>query len=207
MQSTAEKLARKNQEGLSLLLKLLAQLGMSYKEIAEVLGVSPSLITYWVQSKRRMSVEDQTWCYGTFVDAIMKRWPEENEAKQRRLLPLMKQLVSTWDEATELDKAQAEAELNARLDECSLILKHQVRSSEEWYRLETAPGDAQALVQALRENDLTWEAWQTAKEVIARVERMLGPDPTPARSQPTRSRRPRSLRRSRQRNSRRRAHA
>ena len=45
MPSTAEKLARKNQEGLSLLLKLLAQLGMSYKEIAEVLGVSPSLIT------------------------------------------------------------------------------------------------------------------------------------------------------------------
>jgi len=65
MSTTAEKLARKNQEGLSLLLKLLAQLGMSYKEIAETLGVTPPLVSFWVKSKRHMSVEDQTWCYGT----------------------------------------------------------------------------------------------------------------------------------------------
>jgi len=188
MQSTAEKLARKNQEGLSLLLKLLAQLGMSYKEIAEVLGVSPSLITYWVQSKRRMSVEDQTWCYGTFVDAIMKRWPEGNEGKQQRLIPIMEQLIATWQEASELAIAEKDEEVHALLDEYRALQKQQVRDVQGWYRFETASENFRALAQAQHEHNLTLEAWKKAEQVLAKAKAILGPVPAPARPQPTRPR-------------------
>jgi len=188
MPSTAEKLARKNQEGLSLLLKLLAQLGMSYKEIAEVLGVSPSLITYWVQSKRRMSVEDQTWCYGTFVDAIMKRWPEGNEGKQQRLIPIMEQLIATWQEASELAIAEKDEEVHALLDEYRALQKQQVRDVQGWYRFETASENFRALAQAQHEHNLTLEAWKKAEQVLAKAKAILGPVPAPARPQPTRPR-------------------
>jgi transcriptional regulator with XRE-family HTH domain len=204
MQSTAEQLTRKNQEGLSLLLKLLAQLGMSYKDIAEVLGVSPSLITYWVQSKRRMSVEDQTWCYGTFADAIMTRWPEENEAKQRRLIPIMEQLIATWQEASELAIVEKDEEVHTLLDEYRALQKQQVRDVEGWYRFETANENFRALAQAQHEHNLTLAAWKKAEEVIVKAKEAPGSPSTPARPQPTR---PRPPRRPGQRRPRRRAHA
>ena len=179
MPTTAEKLARKNQEGLSLLLKLLGQLGMSYKEIAETLGVTPPLVTFWVQSKRHMSVEDQTWCYGTFVDAVMKRWPEGNIAKQWRLIRLMEQLAGTWKEASALAIEEKEEAIDPLLKEYSAISKQQVRDVEGWYRFETADENFRALAQARHEHNLTLAAWKTADEVIADVKKVLPADTSP----------------------------
>src|SRR6266571_4734096 len=105
MMSTAENLAQKNREGLTLLLKLLAKLGMPYRELARKLGVSAPMVTYWAQHKLRMSPADQTKVYGIFAEAVTQRWPEDDEQKQRQLLPLMERLVSTWQEATELENA------------------------------------------------------------------------------------------------------
>src|SRR2546422_344932 len=112
MPTTAEQLARKNREGLSLLIRFLAKLGVSSKEIAEKLGVSPPLISAWVHSKRRMTPDDQDWLYTAFVDAIMTRWPDNDEPQQRRLIPLMEALVAVWREAHRLEEALNDEELN-----------------------------------------------------------------------------------------------
>jgi transcriptional regulator with XRE-family HTH domain len=99
MTSTADLLRQKNQEGLTLLLKLLMKLGVSHRELARRLGVSPPMFSYWTQQKLRMSPEDQTVIYGVFAKAVTQRWPEGDEQKQHELLPLMEQLVQTWQDA------------------------------------------------------------------------------------------------------------
>jgi transcriptional regulator with XRE-family HTH domain len=198
MPTTAEKLARKNQEGLGLLLKLLGQLGMSYKEIAETLGVTPPLVTFWVQSKRHMSVKDQTWCYGTFVDSIMKRWPEGNIAKQRRLIPLMKQLAATWQEASELAVTEKDEAVDVLLKEYSALQKQQVLDVEGLYRFTTANENFQAMTQAKYEQKLTKDAWDTAQKVIAKAKKVLEADTPPMqRTRPRRKAQRRPRRRAR----------
>src|SRR2546421_623590 len=112
---TAKQLTQKRREGLSLLLSLLAKLGMPHREIARKLGVSTPMVTYWAQHKLRMSAEDQTKVYGIFAEAVTQRWPEDDEARQHQLLPLMEQLIATWQEVTELQKA-----LNAETEDALL---------------------------------------------------------------------------------------
>jgi transcriptional regulator with XRE-family HTH domain len=184
MTTTAEQLARKNREGLGFLIKLLGQLGMPYKEIAAQLGVSQPLISAWVHNKRRLTVDDQDWLYTTFVNAVMTYWPEEDEQRQRRLLPRMKQLVAVWREANALETALNDEELNALMDAYRHLQKQPVLSVEDCYKLETAQGNFQALAQARYEHKLTKQAWDIAQETIDRVEKILGP--APARPQPTR---------------------
>ena len=202
MPTTAEQLGQKNREGLSLLIRFLAKLGVSSKEIAEKLGVSPPLISAWVHSKRRMTPDDQDWLYTTFVDAIMTRWPEDDEPQQRQLLPHMKQLAATWLEAHALDTALNDEELDVLMDAYNHLRKQPVLCVEDCYRVETAQGNFQALAQARYEHKLTKQAWDMAQETIDRVEKILGP--APAQPPKPRDRRPR---RKAQRRTRRRAHA
>ena len=186
MESTAEKLARKNQEGLSLLLKLLAQLGMSYKELARKLGVSAPMVTYWAQHKQRMSPEDQTKVFGIFAQAVTQRWPEDDEARQHQLLPLMERLIETWQEATEMEEAlNAEAE-DAHLKASIPFVEHKVKSIDEWYAFEKAHDTFRAFREAQYEITMTKDAWATAKEVIAKAKKALGADSPPVQ----RNRRP-----------------
>jgi predicted transcriptional regulator len=186
MPTTAEQLARKNREGLTLLLKLLAKLGMSHKEIAQQLRVSQPLVSAWLHSKRRMTPDDQDWCYTTFVNAIMTRWPEDDEQQQRKLLPLMEQLVQTWREANALETSLNDEELNALMDAYNHLRQQPVLSVEDCYHVETAQWDFQALVQARYEHKLTKDAWDTAERVLAKAKAILGPAPTPAQPQRTR---------------------
>jgi transcriptional regulator with XRE-family HTH domain len=204
MPTTAEQLGQKNREGLSLLIRFLAKLGVSSKEIAEKLGVSPPLISAWVHSKRRMTPDDQDWLYTTFVDAIMTRWPDNDEPQQRRLIPLMEALVAVWREANALETALNDEELNALMDAYRHLQKQQVLCVEDCYRVETAQGNFQALAQAQYEHKLTRQAWDMAQETIDRVGKILGP--APAQPQPTRPRK-RGLRRPGQRRPRTRDHA
>jgi hypothetical protein len=187
MESTAETLARKNQDGVTLLLKLLAKLGMPYRELARKLGVSAPMVTYWAQHKQRMSPEDQTKVYGIFVDAVMKYWPEDNEQKQRQLLPLMEQLVTMWDEATELDKALNDEEEDTHLKASSPLVQHKVKSLAEWDAFDKAHATFWALRKAQYEASLTKDAWDTAKEVIAKAKKVLEADTPPVqRTRPPR---------------------
>jgi len=184
---TAEKLARKNREGLSLWLKLLAELGMTYKEIAEKVGVSPPLITYWVQRKRLYTLDDAAYIYGTFADVVMERWPKDVR-KQQKLLPLMKRLVRTWQEASELQTQHAEQELDALFDQWSPLRKKAERTAEDWYQLTTASDRAKQLAAAIHEHALVAEAWKTAQATIAKAEAEAATAP-PVRRQVRHSRR------------------
>ena len=175
MPTTAEHLGQKNREGLSLLIKLLGQLGMPYKEISAQLGISQPLISAWKHNKRRLTPDDQDWLYTTFVDAVMKYWPEDNEQKQRQLLPRMKQLVAVWREANALETGLNDEELNALMDAYRHLQKQPVLCVEDCYRVETAQSNFQALAQAQYEHKLTKQAWVIAQETIDRVEKILGP--------------------------------
>jgi transcriptional regulator with XRE-family HTH domain len=189
MPTTVEQLARKNREGLTLLLKLLAKLGTPHKEIAKQLGVSQPLVSAWVHSKRYMTPADQDWCYTTFVNALLKYWPQEDESKQRQLYPLMEALVETWRDANRLEEALSDDEaLNALMDAYNHLRTQPILSAEDCYRLETAQSDFQALVQARYENKLNKEAWDKAREVLAKAKVILGPDPALTRPQPPRPR-------------------
>jgi Predicted transcriptional regulator len=188
MPTTAEQLARKNREGLTLLLKLLAKLGMPHKEIAKQLGVSQPLVSAWAHSKRYMTAEDQDWCYTTFVNALLQYWPEDDEQEQRKLYPLMETLVETWREANRLEEALDDAALNALIDAYRSLRDQPILSVEDCYRVETAQSNFQALAQAQYENRLTRQAWETAERVLADAKKILGPAPAATRPQPTRPR-------------------
>jgi transcriptional regulator with XRE-family HTH domain len=183
MESTAENLARKNQDGVTLLLKLLSKLGMPYRELARKLGVSAPMVTYWAQHKQRMSPADQTKVYGIFAEAVTQRWPEDDAHKQRQLLPLMEQLITTWQEATEMEKAlNAEAE-DTHLKASIPLVQHKVKSIEEWYAFEKAHDNFLAFREAQYELAMTQDAWDKANEVIAKAKKVLTEDTPPPRKQ------------------------
>ena len=184
MPTIAEQLGQRNRQGLTLLLKLLAKLGMPHKEIAEKLGVSQPLVSAWFHSKRYMTPEDQDWCYTTFVNALMTRWPEDDEQQQWKLMPLMEHLVMTWREANRLEEALNDAALDALLSAYNAMRKQPVVTVEQGYQLETAQSDFQALTQARYEHKLTKDAWDTAERVLAAAKKVLGPDPAPAQAKP-----------------------
>src|SRR5262245_3631289 len=129
MHDTAEALARKNQAGISLLLQVLRELGMSQKEIAQKIGCSEPMVSYWAKSKRRISPKDATWLYGTFAETVVQRWPESDEAKQRQLLPIMERLCHVWQEAADLEKVVAEKELDDLLASFSPTVKDSTKRS------------------------------------------------------------------------------
>lgn len=180
MTSTAEQLAQKNREGLSQLLSLLTKLGVPYREIARKLAVSAPMITYWAQHKLRMSPEDQTRVYGIFAEAVTQRWPEDNEARQKQLLPLMEQLAKTWLEASALADEEQDEALNALMDEYNALQKQQVLDVEGLYRFTTASDRFQAMTQAKYEQKMTIDAWKKADEAIAKAKKLLEADPLPA---------------------------
>jgi len=193
MADTAEQLAGKNREGLTLLLQLLGKLGVPFREIARKLGVSPPVVSYWASHKLRMSPEDQTKVYGLFAQAVTQRWPEDDVVKQQLLLPLMKRFVKTWQEATALEQALAAEAEDAHLKASIPFMERKVKSIEEWYAFEKAHNTFLAFREAQYQLAMTKDAWDTANQVIAKAEKVLGADTPP----PTRK--PRGLRRRSQR--------
>ena len=180
MQSTANVLALKYREGISLFLRILTLLGLTRKEIAAELGVTPAIVTYWEKTERRITAQNAIKVYGVFVDNLMDYWPEDDVTKQQRLLPLMERLAQVWSEASELRTKQADEELNALLDQCSPAFKKSVRTVEEWYQVESASEKARQLAATVREHDEIAKAWRTAQETIEQAKAKAAGEPLAA---------------------------
>ena len=67
MQSTADVLALKYREGISLFLRVLTLLGLTRKEIATELGVTPAIVTYWEKTERRITAQNASRSMGSLL--------------------------------------------------------------------------------------------------------------------------------------------
>jgi transcriptional regulator with XRE-family HTH domain len=189
MQHTTDMLALKYREGISLFLKVLTGLGLTRRAIANQLGVTPAIVSYWERTERRITTDNAIKVYGVFVDAIMAHWPEDDVTRQQWLLPLLGRCTQVWLEASELRTKQADEELNALLFQCVPTVKKHVRSVAEWYQVEAASAKVQQLITAVREHDEIADAWRTAQATVEQIQqRSKAPDESPAGPQAQRQR-------------------